>query len=181
IGWVGFIGALSGIKPGKFSLTLNAVLSNDSPEIALPISFLLRDILDGVDSFNEARKQLEHTVIASDCLLLLSGINSNEMVVIERTPRRFASQESKSGFIIVTNDYKELENNPTNESVLQSTSCGRYNRVEEMLKEDAPTNLRECFTILKDKKIMMGITVQQMVFNNKTGEILLIKTDSNAT
>ncbi|NMM50786.1 C45 family autoproteolytic acyltransferase/hydolase [Marinigracilibium pacificum] len=179
IGWTGFIGALSGIKPDRFSLTLNAVLSNDSPDIAFPVSFLLREILDSSNSFDEAKQKLEQTIIASDCLILLSGINPDEMVVIERTPKRFATRETQNGFIAVTNDYKLLENNLTGESILQSTSCGRYERISEILMDKIPNNFEECFKILKDEKIMMGITVQQMVFNNKTGEIGLVRTGDN--
>ena len=107
---MGFIGALSGTKPGKFSLTLNAVLSKDSPEIAVPVSFLLRDVLENANSFHEAKETLEKTTIASDCLLLLSGTTSDEMVVIERTPKRSATRGPNNGVICVTNDYKLLEN-----------------------------------------------------------------------
>ncbi len=179
VGWVGFIGALSGTKPNHFSLTLNAVLSNDSPELAFPISFLLRDILASSDSFQEAKDRLENTMIASDCLILLSGIKTDEMAVIERTPKRFATREAENGFITVTNDYKKLENNLTGESVLQSTSCRRYDRTQELLKVKIPSNFQECFNILKDENIMMGITVQQMVFHNNTGQVELIKTSDN--
>ena len=179
VGWIGFIGALSGTKPDKFSLTLNAVLSNDSPEIALPVSFLLRDVLNSANSFEEAKEKLERTTIASDCLILLSGTQANEMVVIERTPTRHATRFAENGFIIVTNDYKKLENNTKEESVLQATSCGRYNRAQELLLNELPTDFDQCFEILKDENVMMGITVQQMVFKNKSGEIKLIKTGDN--
>ncbi len=101
------------------------------------------------------------------------------MVVIERTPTRYATRFAKNGFITVTNDYKELENNLKDESVLQSTSCGRFNRAEELLLKELPTDFEQCFEILKDKNVMMGITVQQMVFKNKTGEVKLIKTGGN--
>lgn len=176
VGWVGFVGALSGTKPKKFSLTLNAVLSNDNPEIALPVSFLLRDILNSANSFEEAKEKLEQTTIASDCLILLSGTDTNEMVVIERTPTRYATRTTKNKYICVTNDYKKLENNTKEESLLQSTSCNRFNRTQELLEKEIPTNPDKCFAILKDENVMMGITVQQMVFNNRTGEIELLKT-----
>jgi acid ceramidase len=179
VGWVGFVGALSGTKPEKFSLTLNAVLSKDEPEIALPVSFLLRDILNSANSFEEAKEKLEKTKIASDCLILLSGTKKNEKVVIERTPTRFATRTTDKKYITVTNDYKKLENNTTEESVLQSTSCGRFNRTEELLEKELPTDYLKCFDILKDENVMMGITVQQMVFKNNTGEIELIKTGGN--
>jgi len=175
VSWPGFIGALSGMKPGKFSLTLNAVLSNDSPEIALPVSFLLRDILNSANSFEHAKTILETTIIASDCLILLSGTESKEMAVIERTPKRFSTRVSQNGYIIVTNDYKQLENNITGESLLQSTSCGRYDRAEQLIAIHSPENSEECLEILKDREVMMNITVQQMVFNTKNGTIQLIK------
>jgi hypothetical protein len=179
IGWLGFIGALSGTKPGKFSLTLNAVSSSDKAEMAMPVSFLLRDILDSSNSFQQAKEKLETTTIASDCLVLLSGINNNEMVVIERTPKRYATRTAQNGYIIVTNDYKELENNLTGESIIQSTSCGRYNRTKELLDDKIPSGSIGCFNILKDDKVIMGITVQQMVIDNNTGNIELIKTVGN--
>ncbi|MGB1040689.1 MAG: C45 family autoproteolytic acyltransferase/hydrolase [Flavobacteriales bacterium] len=179
VGWVGFIGALSGIKPGKFSLTLNAVLSKESAEIAIPVSFLIRDVLDNSNSYVEAKDTLEKTTIASDCLLLLSGTKSNELAVIERTPKRFATRATNNDVICVTNDYKLLENGNTGESELQTSSCGRFDRACELLSNRLPKNAEECFDILKDKSVIMGITVQQMVFDNKTGEIELIKTNIN--
>ncbi|MCP4445339.1 MAG: hypothetical protein GY811_08350 [Myxococcales bacterium] len=46
VGWPGYAGALSGMAHGRFSVTLNAVLSDDPPELAPPVTFLLRDVLD---------------------------------------------------------------------------------------------------------------------------------------
>jgi acid ceramidase/N-acylethanolamine-hydrolysing acid amidase len=175
VGWPGFIGALSGIRPNAFSVTLNAVLSKDSPEIAFPISFLIRDVLESCESYKEAKEKLERTPIASDCLILLSGTQAGEKIVIERTPKRVASRESISSFIVVTNDYKKLENG-TSTNELQATSCVRHDRTMELLNKAIPESTDQCLEILADKKVMMRITVQQMVFNNKTGEITLIKT-----
>ena len=179
VGWLGFIGVLSGSKKEKFSVTLNAVLSSDSPEIASPISFFLRDVLTHAESYEMAKKQLEMTTIASDCLLLLSGTKGGELAVIERTPKRFAARDPENGHIVVTNDYKKLENVSMAQGLLQSTSCGRYERAEEVLNKAKPASESGCLEILKDDSIMMGITVQQMVFNNKNGNIELIKTDGN--
>ena len=178
VGWPGFIGALSGTKRQKFSVTLNAVLSADKPELATPISFFLRDVLTSANSYEEAQRQLETTTIASDCLLLLSGTNQDELAVIERTPTRFATRLPDSDFVVVTNDYKKLENVQLSESVLQSTSCGRYDRASDLLNTSRPTNEKACLEILQDDAVMMGITVQQMVFNTTSGEIELRKTGS---
>lgn len=175
IGWFGFIGALSGTKPHGFSLTLNAVSSKDQAEIAVPVSFLLRDVLDACTDYDEAKEKLESTIIASDCLILLSGIREHEMVVVERSPKRFATRIAQNGYVVVTNDYKELENNVSGASVLQSTSCSRYERTVELLKANLPVDSNECFKILRDDKVLMGITVQHMVFDNNKGRAELIK------
>lgn len=175
VGWPGFIGALSGTKPGSFSITLNAVLSQDSPEIAYPVSFLLRDVLAEAGNYNEAKTTLEQTTIASDCLLLLSGISADEAVVIERTPKRSASRKGDD-ILVVTNDYKVLENGNNNEgNILQSTSCGRFDRAEYLISSMLPKSKEVCIDLLRDAEVMMGITVQQMVFDNQTGEMLVIK------
>jgi acid ceramidase len=173
VGWPGFVGALSGIRPGKFSVTLNAVLSNDKPEIAFPISFLIRDVLASAESYDEAKYRLEQTPIASDCLILLSGVKPNEKAVIERTPKRFATRETSREFIAVTNDYKKLENGKSG-SQLQVTSCSRYDSAIALLNKQIPDTKGQCLNILMDEDVMLGITVQQMVFDNKTGEIALI-------
>ncbi len=174
VGWPGFIGTLSGIRPGKFSLTLNAVLSGEAPEVAVPISFLLRDILTSSNTFQEARQKLENTKIASDCLMLLSGIAANEKIVIERTPSRFATRTTECDYIIVTNDYKKIQSfTSENSSILQATSCGRYERTEALLKEAIPGNLEGCMQILQDEGVKMNITVQQMEFDNQTGDIYI--------
>jgi len=173
IGWPGFIGTLSGVSPGKFSLTLNAVLSGDTPEIAAPVSFLLRDVLTSSNTFQDARQKLENTKIASDCLILLSGVSADEKIVIERTPNRFATRISETDYIVVTNDYKEIQNTTLGNNILQVTSCGRYERAETLLKKTTPDNLEGCMKVLRDEGVKMNITVQQMVFDNKTGDIYL--------
>lgn len=172
VGWYGFIGAFSGCKPGRFALTLNAVSSYDKPEIAKPVTFLLRDILSSANDFTQARGLLETTDIASDCLILISGTHDDEMAVIERTPRRYSTRYARGRHMIVTNDYRQLENRSDN-TLLQSTSCSRYDRACQLLAERLPENAEDCMQILKDDKVMMGITVQQMVFNPTTGDILL--------
>ena len=168
VGWIGFIGVLSGMKPNRFAVTLNAVLSEETPSLAKPISFLLREILQADNNFKKAKVILEETEIVCDCLLLLSGTKSNELVVIERTPRTSSTRMATDGFIIVTNDYKaQTSKEVTETSILSETSCKRYDTVKEMLHHQLPLNVNECFDILNNEDVKMNITVQQMVFNSK--------------
>ena len=124
VGWPGFVGALSGVKKGAFSITLNAVLSNESPQFAIPITFLIRDVLEKAKTFSQAVKILSETTIASDCLLMVVGANDNENVVIERTPTTFSIRKPLDNSLIVTNEYLSLTDNKLTPDTLQLTAFG---------------------------------------------------------
>lgn len=173
VGWPGFVGALSGVKKGAFSITLNAVLSKEAPQFAIPITFLIRDVLEKASDFNEAVKILSETPIASDCLLMVIGCKENESVVIERTPTKFSIRKPEENAIIVTNEYRSLSENKMTNDTLQLTASGRYNRVKELVSNKNLKSVEDYFEILSDKEVKMDITVQQMVFSPKTGEIYL--------
>lgn len=173
VGWPGFIGALSGVRKGTYSITLNAVLSDEAPQFAIPITFLIRDVLENVSSFNEAVEILSNTPIASDCLLMVVGINEHENVVIERTPTKYSIRKPIDNSLIVTNEYMALTENRLTKDTLQLTASARYRRVKELLSMITPNKAVDYFNILSDEEVKMAITVQQMVFNPKTGEIHL--------
>lgn len=172
VSWPGFTGALSGLAPGRFAITLNAVSSDEPAAIALSITYLIRSVLESARTFAEAVDQLASTTIASDCLLLVTGIQAGEMIVIERTPTLSALRTATNGCLIVTNDYLALPAVTTNSNTglaLQQTSCHRLDRVSHLLSQHIPHNPTECFSILIDPAIRMRITVQQMVMSAAQG------------
>lgn len=173
ISWPGFIGALSGVKKGAFSITLNAVLSNESPQFAIPITFLIRDVFEKAKTFTEAVKILSETTIASDCLLMVVGVHENENVVIERTPTTFAIRNAVDNSLIVTNEYLSLTENKLTGDTLQTTASGRHLRTKALIDDKTPEVVKDYFNILSDKSVKMDITVQQMLLNPKNGGIYL--------
>jgi hypothetical protein len=171
IGWPGFIGAFSGIAPGRFAVTLNAVLSLEPPRIAAPVVFLLRTVLEEARTFEEARAVLSETPIACDCLLLLTGSAPGELVVIERSPSRYALRQPHDGFVCVTNGYQKLEaDSGRTSSGLLATWCERFERVKALVGGRRPETAADCFEYLGDPGVALDMTVQQMVFRAATGE-----------
>jgi hypothetical protein len=171
VGWPGFIGAYSGVAPGRFAVTLNAVLSLERAQLATPITFLLRQVLEEAKSFAEALSLLSETPIPCDCLLLLTGTRPDELVVIERTPTRHAVRRHSSGYISVTNGFQLLDAGiGSAPSELAATCCQRLERVETMLAKTTPKSSDDCFLYLSDAEVRMQMTVQQMVFRAATGE-----------
>ena len=173
VGWPGFIGALSGIAPGRFCVTLNAVFSEEPPAFAAPISLLLRETLENACNYAEAVNVLSAKHIICDCLLLVTGTQPGEMVVIERTPTRAAPRRPRDGFIAVTNHYCQL-NNPTTAiadvEMLEDT-CTRFERIKTLFKPSKPHTAAECFAILSDPQVQTEITVQQMVMSAGRGTL----------
>jgi hypothetical protein len=171
IGWPGFAGALSGLAPRRFAVTLNAVLSAERGELATPITFLLRTVLERARSYDEAVAHLARTPIASDCLLLVTGVEPGQMVVIERTPTRHALRHPTDGLLQVTNDYLLLGNRPGEPgNTLQATSCRRFERMQALLARERPRDFARCLAYLSDPEVRMEITVQQMAFHAASGE-----------
>jgi hypothetical protein len=173
VSWPGFIGALSGLAPGRFAITLNAVISGESPSLAGAIVLLIRRVFGECRGFAEAVSLLERSPIAADCLLLVTGTQQGEMVVIERTSTRSAIRGPMDGRVVVTNDYRAL--NGVGRSVdgnrLQETACGRFDRITSLLAAERPSDTRGCLELLTDPGVRMSITVQQMVMKPATGEL----------
>jgi hypothetical protein len=169
--WPGFVGAFSGMAPGRFAITLNAVLSTDPAQLGTPVVLLIRRVLEEARSFDEARAILSETPIPCDCLLLLTGTRPGEMVVIERTPGRHALREGVNGYVCVTNGYQVLDAGLGHApSGLLASWCQRYNSVCGLLEERRPRSPEDCFGYLSDPAVRMDITVQQMVFRAASGE-----------
>ena len=171
IGWPGFIGAFSGVAHGRFAVTLNAVLSMDPPQLASPVVFLMRTVLEEAPTYEAALEALAETPIPCDCLLLLTGTRPGEIAVIERTPSRHAIRSSRNGFISVTNGYLQLDaKGSTAPSALMGSSCSRLDHITAMVQAARPRDPETCLDCLSDSAVRMDMTVQQMVFNASTGE-----------
>ena len=185
VSWPGFNGALSGVALGRFAVTLNAVLSDESPpdvttdQVVPPITSLIRDVLDKSPSYADAVQTLTETPLVSSSLLLVSGTRNGEMCVIERTPSKGVIREASSGFIVVTNDYRLI--NPdkpvltTNE--LQQTSCHRFDRATELITTRQPHTERDAMKVLRDEQVRMTITAQHMTFRARSGHVLVALPD----
>jgi acid ceramidase len=171
VGWPGFMGVFSGVAPGRFAVTLNAVLSLEQIQIAMPVVLLIRTVFEEARTFSEALKLLSSAPLPCDCLLLLTGVRAGELVVIERTPSRYALRHAKDGYVCVTNGYQQLDAGlGAARSELLDTWCQRFERIQALISQKQPRDPEDCFRYLNDPQVRMHMTVQQMVFCAATGE-----------
>lgn len=171
VGWPGFLGCFSGVAPGRFAVTLNAVLGEDPPRLDEPAVFLLRRALDTAPDFDAAVRLLAETPIASDCLLLVSGPRAGERVVVERAPRRCSLRRPEDGVLEVTNGYRSLHAPPGGAGPLAATSDGRSARMRALLGAGRGGTVTDAWEVLGDPEVRLSCTVQQMVFVAATGEV----------
>jgi hypothetical protein len=172
--WPGFIGILSGMAPGKFSVTLNAVLSDKKPSYTgWPVGILIREVLQSCWTYNEAVDKLLNKRIIGDALLMVTGVKPKEQCVVERIPSYGEVRKPHlfSDAMVVTNDYRQLPDGEAAGGELAASTCRRYDRTRDLLIGADIESGEDCMDLLADPDIMMGITAQQMAFNCRTGKI----------
>ncbi len=173
VGWPGLVGALSGSAAGRFSVSLNAVCSEDPAAVAMPVVSLVRLVLEEEPTFASAVHRLCTTEIASDALIVVAGVQQGEAVVIERSPTRVACRAPQLNRVCATNDYRALSHQrAASESALEQTSCRRFGRLEQLLARP-PATLSDAIAVLRDDDVRLGITVQHMAFRAATNEHLV--------
>ncbi|XP_014641771.1 PREDICTED: acid ceramidase isoform X1 [Ceratotherium simum simum] len=93
--FAGYVGMLTGFKPGLFSLTLNERFSTNGGYIgvlewllgkkdAMWIGFIIRSVLENSTSYEEAKNILTKTKILAPAYFILGGNKSGEGCVITR-------------------------------------------------------------------------------------------------
>ena len=170
ISWPGMLGTFSGVAIGRCTVTLNAVLSDEAPQLALPVPWLIREVLLSAKDYDEAVSRLAKTPLACDCLLLVTGCEPGQMCVIERTPTRHMIRHAEDSVVAVTNDYRALD--PGSErrlAELTKTACHRFELAAGRARAHGPSDVEGCMAILNHPAVKQGITVQQMVLSARRG------------
>jgi hypothetical protein len=164
VGWDGLEATFTGMRPGAFSISLNAVVSEEGVGIGgLSAPIAVRTALERCDDYDSAVHFLSSIRLVSDCILMVVGTEPGEMCVIERTPQHSLIREPENGILVATNHYVEMPGELDLESEISESSLSRYNRVCNIRRKKDP------FKILKDRDVMMDITVHHTVMRPADG------------
>jgi len=91
--YVGYVGLLTGMKPGAFSISLDqrdsgTLLENFLELLLVPNTmaacFLIRDTLQKQNSFHEAVERLSHTSLVAPSYIIIGGVSTDEGAVVTR-------------------------------------------------------------------------------------------------
>ncbi|CAB4037165.1 Hypothetical predicted protein, partial [Paramuricea clavata] len=119
-GFTGFIGAITGMKPGVITLTMNERFVPDGGFVGLIewlvgerdahwVTFLARDLLDTATSFDMASNALSKTKILAPCYYILGGNSSGQGIVITRGRTKslypMSMDQAKGGWYVLQTNY----------------------------------------------------------------------------
>lgn len=188
VGLPGLVGALSGMVPGGFSVTINW-----APPAALPFFhsgplFELRQTLEQCDTYGQAVARLSTVRLASSVFFTVCGIHRGEACVIERVKTGlFGGHEARirhagDGLVAQSNHYQHPDFARFNGAVeAQRSMLLRTSRERAALLADALEKTREAAT-LADLIACLGTlpveneeTRQKMVFCPVRGELHVLR------
>lgn len=157
VAWPGMIGVVSGINEEKIAVTVNAANSADSRTVGMPVSLLIRDVMQRARTLQQAFKIIADShVFVCDSYLIADG-ETGQAAVVEKTPLRCAMRNSEQDYIICSNHFltDELKDDEKNLGYMkEGTSVTRYERMEKLVRTNhgslAPKLAAE---ILRDRMV----------------------------
>ena len=157
VSWPGMAGVVSGINDQRIAITINAASSRDKRTIGMPVSLVIRQVLQYAGSLDEAIRMIRQSeVFVADSYLIADG-KSGTAVVVEKTPSRCAVRKPTARYIICSNHFlsDELSDDPGNRAyMVEGTSVVRHERIESLvLQARGKLTPEMAATILRDRHV----------------------------
>ncbi|HXD88181.1 MAG TPA: C45 family peptidase [Urbifossiella sp.] len=149
-GFIGLLGAVTGLSKRGFGISVNAVFGNPDPD-GYPMLLFLRHVLDSATDFNDALTIVEREPLMSSGIITLVGTANDERAIVERTPREaFVRRAKGQEPLIATNHFLKLA---------RPEACSRY----EFL--NAQKEIRSPLEVLTSRTVLQEITAQHIVIH----------------
>ena len=165
--WPGMIGVVSGMNECGLSVTINASKGAMPLSSAMPISLLVRDILQYASNIKEALDiAKEHKTFVSESILLGSQ-KDGSAAIIEKSPDKIALYTHPNNYILCTNHYqsKEFELDSYNiDNISNSDSKYRLDRLKQLVDRSVPLNYEKVSSILRDRR---GVDDKDIGYTNQ--------------
>ena len=155
VGWPGMIGVVSGMNEKGLTLTINAAKGAIPTHAAMPISLLARHILQYAVTIEEAYRIADTCRTFVSESLLIGQAEGRCAAIIEKTPEKQALYSVREAPLICTNHYQSeaFSEDPANkENIARSDSRYRYQRLAELISQQAPLTPQKAASILRNDK-----------------------------
>jgi hypothetical protein len=161
-GFPGFVGVVSGMSSRGIALTLNQAFVDKIPSLAMPVPWLVRDVLMGSSTYQQALLTLTETAAASAGFYLLTDGDHGALVestgdedTITTLPRGDAYRH-----LVVANHFSDEEPDP--EGREWGDTFARHATLEKALKRDiTPGGIKMA---LMQEPVEHAATAHQLIF-----------------
>lgn len=163
--WPGMMGVVSGMNEEGLAITINASMSSPPTSAKLPISLLVRETLQFSKNLEEAKSYINSKEVFVSESIMISSANDNKTIIIEKTPEKTDVFENNE-LIICSNHFQSssFHNDSINIKNIKNTdSKHRYNRVNELIKNNPILDITTSVEILRDNK---GLNNKEIGFGN---------------
>ena len=179
VNFAGYIGVLTGVKPGVMSLTLDERFSKDGGFIGILkwltgrrtgkwTGFMTRETLTEANSYDEAKKMLSTDELLAPVYFILGGVNSTEACVItrSRTSALDVWEMSKAGgwYILETNYDHWKKPLFIDDRRTPAHTCMK--KIGQ--KEISPAGL---FNVLSTRPVLNKLTTYTTIMQAETGDM----------
>lgn len=153
ITWGGMIGTVTGMNIHGLAVSVNGAKSKLPMRTDVPISILIRKILQYASNIDEACAIAQnHRIFVSEALLISSG-KENRNMIIEKTPFQTICLDTGDK-TICSNHFQssELSSDPMNlQQIAESSSMYRFERMQQLLGRHRLVGPHEAAAILRDR------------------------------
>lgn len=152
--WPGMIGVVSGMNECGLTVTINAAKGAIPTYTAMPISLLVRHILQYAKNIDEAMNIVKTNQTFVSEALLVASTYDKRAVVIEKTPKETYLYTTDTTHIICTNHFQSeyFANNKYNvENISTSDSKYRFDRLSELIENNVPLDAQKSVDILRNR------------------------------
>lgn len=177
VGIAGFVGVLSGMLPGAYSVTINWAPPVERPGFGFGPAFLLREVLEECDSYEEAVHVLRTTPLASSVFFVVCGTRRGQACVIERTRDDASVRRAARPWLVQANHHVARRFAARNAAFDRlgmdvEESVERQRALEERLATGPTrTTLARVATSLEVDPVFNGDTHQHMAFCPRSGQV----------
>lgn len=175
VGLVGHVGALSGMVPGRYSVSLNWAEQTGLPSFtSIGPTFLIRDVIESCDTYSKVVSYLRSEPLFGNAFFSVCGVKRNEACVIERTCREAAVRKiGEEGLLIQANHFvsKKFRELNTDQDLMEDSS-DRFEALMEAISHlSASSTNAEISGCLSHPPVQNADSHQKMIFHPSSGSV----------
>ncbi|KAM7290128.1 acid ceramidase isoform X2 [Ixodes scapularis] len=181
VSFAGYLGVLTGVKKGAFSLTINERFSLNGGFIGLLewilgdhsqhwVGFLTRDLMENATSYDVAKMTLSTTKLLAPVYFILGGTKSGEAAIITRSRNSdhadvYQLSDTKDKWFLLETNYDHWKTPPSYDDRRgPGIKCMR-NMTQQAL------GFKGLFDVLSTQPVLNLLTVYTALMRASTGEI----------